>query len=406
MNHRISLRQFLPLAGITVSAFLFNTSEFMPIGLLTSIASDFQITEAQAGVMISAYSWAVTILSLPLMLLACKVEYRKLLLMTLGVFCLGQALSAFSSQYALLTASRICVACAHSVFWSIAAPMAVQLVEKEHRSTALSMVATGTSIAMILGLPLGRVIGLYIGWRMTFLTIGIISFLTLVYIWRVFPQIPSRSAFSVRQLPELVKNPVLIRLYGLTVVMATAYYTSYSYIEPFFAADCRYVGRVDYFDADSFRPQRIRRQRLVFARLRPFSLRNASPVVYLHGCAAIIAARGFRQLVCRHDIMRGPRHGCYDFQRIFPGRTNSAYVSQRGCRGDVYFFRHLQLGNRQRHLDWRHGFYVQFYCLYRLCRRRLGGCCVGVLYFQLYQTAETRVIAVKWMYKAGEQAGT
>lgn len=205
----------------------------MPIGLLTSIASDFQITEAQAGVMISAYSWAVTILSLPLMLLACKVEYRKLLLMTLGMFCLGQALSAFSSQYALLTASRICVACAHSVFWSIAAPMAVQLVEKEHRSTALSMVATGTSIAMILGLPLGRVIGLYIGWRMTFLTIGIISFLTLVYIWRVFPQIPSRSAFSVRQLPELVKNPVLIRLYGLTVVMATAYYTSYSYIEPF-----------------------------------------------------------------------------------------------------------------------------------------------------------------------------
>lgn len=144
----------------------------MPIGLLTSIASDFQITEAQAGVMISAYSWAVTILSLPLMLLACKVEYRKLLLMTLGMFCLGQALSAFSSQYALLTASRICVACAHSVFWSIAAPMAVQLVEKEHRSTALSMVATGTSIAMILGLPLGRVIGLYIGWRMTFLTIG------------------------------------------------------------------------------------------------------------------------------------------------------------------------------------------------------------------------------------------
>ena len=233
MNHRISLRQFLPLAGITVSAFLFNTSEFMPIGLLTSIALDFQITEAQAGVMISAYSWAVTILSLPLMLLACKIEYRKLLLITLGVFCLGQALSAFSSQYALLTASRICVACAHSVFWSIAAPMAVQLVDKEHRSAALSMVATGTSIAMILGLPLGRVIGLYIGWRMTFLTIGIISFLTLVYIWRVFPQIPSRSAFSVRQLPELVKNPVLIRLYGLTVVMATAYYTSYSYIEPF-----------------------------------------------------------------------------------------------------------------------------------------------------------------------------
>lgn len=233
MQHRISLRQFLPLAGITVSAFLFNTSEFMPIGLLTSIASEFQITEARAGVMISAYSWAVTILSLPLMLLACKIEYRRLLLITLGVFCLGQVLSAFSSQYALLTASRICVACAHSVFWSIAAPIAVQLVEKEHRSAALSMVATGTSIAMILGLPLGRVIGLHIGWRMTFLSIALISFLTLVYIWRVFPPIPSSSSFSLQKLPALVENPILIRLYGLTAVMATAYYTSYSYIEPF-----------------------------------------------------------------------------------------------------------------------------------------------------------------------------
>lgn len=233
MQNGISLRQFFSLAGITISAFLFNTSEFMPIGLLTSIASDFQITEAQAGVMISAYSWAVTILSLPLMLVACKIEYRRLLLITLGVFCIGQVLSAFSSQYGMLTAARICVACAHSVFWSIAAPIAVQLVDKSHRSMALSMVATGTSIAMILGLPLGRIIGLYIGWRMTFLTIAAISFLTLAYLWRVFPAIPSKSTFSVQQLPDLLKNPVLIRLYGLTVAVATAYYTGYSYIEPF-----------------------------------------------------------------------------------------------------------------------------------------------------------------------------
>lgn len=233
MEQSISVKQVLPLIGITISAFLLNTSEFMPIGLLTSIASEFQITEAQAGIMISAYSWAVMILSLPLMLLACRIAYRKLLLITLGVFCVGQVLSGIASQFVLLIGARICVACAHAVFWSIAAPIAVQIVDKAHRSLALSMVATGTSIAMIFGLPMGRVIGLYIGWRMTFLTIAAVAFFTLVYIGWVFPTITSRSTFSASQLPELMKNPVLMRLYIMTLAVAAAYYTSYSYIEPF-----------------------------------------------------------------------------------------------------------------------------------------------------------------------------
>ena len=82
----MSLKEWLPLIGMTISAFLVNTSEFMPIGLLTDISNDFNMTAAQAGVMITAYSWTVTILSLPLMLLACKIEPKKLLLGTLTVF--------------------------------------------------------------------------------------------------------------------------------------------------------------------------------------------------------------------------------------------------------------------------------------------------------------------------------
>ena len=233
MNRTISRKQFLPLAGMTAAAFLLNTSEFMPIGLLTSIALEFQLTEAQAGFMITAYSWAVTILSLPLMLLACRIGYRRLLLVTLGVFGLGQVLSSFAGQFALLTAARICVACAHAVFWSIAAPIAVQLVAKEHRSLALSMIATGTSIAMIVGLPLGRIIGLYVGWRATFLLLAAASFMTLAYMWRVFPRLSGRSSFSIKQLPDLIKNPVLAGVFGLTLAIATSYYTCYSYIEPF-----------------------------------------------------------------------------------------------------------------------------------------------------------------------------
>lgn len=183
--------------------------------------------------MITAYAWVVAVLSLPLMLMVTKMELKKLLIATITLFCIGQIVSGSAVNFIMLLAGRICVACAHSIFWSIAAPIAVQLVSKEHRSMALSMVATGTSVAMIFGLPLGRMIGLYLGWRMTFMMIAGTAFLTMVYLFFVFPCLTNQSTFSIDELPNLLKNPVLISIYVLTALTATAYYTGYSYIEPF-----------------------------------------------------------------------------------------------------------------------------------------------------------------------------
>lgn len=232
-TNKIPLRQYIAVLGITIAAFIFNTSEFMPIGLLSDIASNFQQTEAETGIMITAYAWVVAVLSLPLMLMVTKMELKKLLIATITLFCIGQIVSGSAVNFVMLLAGRICVACAHSIFWSIAAPIAVQLVSKEHRSMALSMVATGTSVAMIFGLPLGRMIGLYLGWRMTFMMIAGTAFLTMVYLFFVFPHLTNQSTFSIDELPNLLKNPVLISIYVLTALTATAYYTGYSYIEPF-----------------------------------------------------------------------------------------------------------------------------------------------------------------------------
>ena len=233
MKTKMSLKEWLPLIGMTISAFLVNTSEFMPIGLLTDISNDFNMTAAQAGVMITAYSWTVTILSLPLMLLACKIEPKKLLLGTLTVFSTCQVLSVISIGFPFLVVSRIGVACAHSIFWAIASPLAVRVVSKEHQSKALSAIITGTAIAMVLGMPLGRMIGLNIGWRMTFLCVAVISFLVLVYLAFVFPKIENTESFSINQLPKLFKNSRLMITYIITFLFATGYYTTYSYIEPF-----------------------------------------------------------------------------------------------------------------------------------------------------------------------------
>ena len=156
----MSGRYWLPLIGITLCVFTFNMSEFMPIGLLTDIAGDFGVSDAQAGMIVSIYAWTVAIISLPIMLVLRKMQYRKMLLMTVVVFAFFQTLSGLSSNYWMLLISRLGVAIAHSVFWSIAAPLAVKVLSPEHEKIALSTVAAGTSIAMVLGIPLGRIVGL------------------------------------------------------------------------------------------------------------------------------------------------------------------------------------------------------------------------------------------------------
>ena len=223
----------LSLIGLTCSAFIFNTSEFVPIGLLTDIASDFGMTEAHAGRLISVYAWVVMLLSLPLMMAVSKVALKRLMLFVILGFTTFQILSSVSTNYAMLMLSRIGVACTHSIFWSIVSPLAVSIVPPQRKTLALSMIVTGTSIAMILGLPLGRIIGLQIGWRMTFLCIGIFSAVVLIYLLFALPNVPAHKGFSIRSLPTLLSNKPLTGIYLLTFGFATSYYTGYSYIEPF-----------------------------------------------------------------------------------------------------------------------------------------------------------------------------
>lgn len=229
----ITIRQWLPLIGLTCAAFIFNTSEFMPIGLLTDISASFHISEAATGVMISVYAWGVMLLSLPLMVFASRFDLRRLLLAVIALFACGQFLSAVALTFPILVLARLVVAAAHAIFWSIASVMAARLVDAEHGALALSMIATGSSIAQIFGLPLGRAIGLAVGWRMTFCVVGAVAAAILVYQAVVFPVMPAGERFTLGQLPSLMRNRVLLALYAVTIFMSCSYYVGYSYIEPF-----------------------------------------------------------------------------------------------------------------------------------------------------------------------------
>lgn len=229
----MSGKSWLPLISIVICVFLFNMSEFIPVGLLTGISTDLGVSESQTGLIISAYAWAVAILSLPLMLVLRKMEYKRMMLIFVTVFAAFQFMSGISSSYGMLMVSRLGVAVAHSVFWSIASAMAVSVVDFEYRRVALSAVATGTGVAMIVGLPLGRAIGLAVGWRMTFITIAVIAVIVLILLAAVFPRRENPGTFTVRRLPEIFHNKVIMGTYVALILAVTGYYTGYSYIEPF-----------------------------------------------------------------------------------------------------------------------------------------------------------------------------
>lgn len=234
-NEKNNFRRWLPVISLTFSTFIFNTSEFIPIGLLSDIASDFAITESKAGMLITVYAWIVALASLPLMLAFSKTENKKLMLSIVALFIASHVLSGFSTSYYMLMLSRAGVACAHAIFWSIVTPLAVRVAPEGGRSTALSLIITGSSVAMIVGLPLGRAVGLLVGWRATFLLIAALSAIVFIILAASLPKTPSDNDVSIKSLPALLRTPGLGGIYLLTVIIITGHYTSYSYIEPFLA---------------------------------------------------------------------------------------------------------------------------------------------------------------------------
>lgn len=234
MSGLTTLRQWLPLMVLTVAGFTFNTSELMPIGLLTDIAADFGVSEAHAGWLISIYAWVVALLSLPLMLLCARIDFRRVMLIIVSVFFVSHIGSVLSTGFWTLLASRVGVACAHAVFWSIAPSMAVVVAPGKDRATALSVMVAGGGIAMVAGLPLGRLLGLIAGWRVTFAVLGALAGLILYGIFRTTPHIPQNNPDSRKDmLSEVMHSRELWMIYFITAVIVTGYYTGYSYIEPF-----------------------------------------------------------------------------------------------------------------------------------------------------------------------------
>mgnify|MGYP000604348147 FL=1 len=231
-NYPNQIRQWRVIV-MAISAFIFNTTEFVPIALLSDIGHSFAMPVETVGHMITIYAWIVAILSLPAMLATARIERRKLLIALFVIFIGGHAVSVMAQSFAMLLAGRALIALAHAVFWSITASLVVRVAPKDRQTKALGLLSMGSALATLLGLPLGRMIGQWLGWRMTFGTIGVAALLAMIMVWWILPKLPSKDVGSAASLPSIFNNIPLLTVYTLTVLCVTAHFTAYSYIEPY-----------------------------------------------------------------------------------------------------------------------------------------------------------------------------
>lgn len=218
---------------LAVAAFIFNTTEFVPVGLLPDIAEGFRMDIARTGLLMTLYAWAVTIFSLPLTMLTANFERKRLLALLFVLFIASHALAAVAWSFSSLLVARIGVAMSHAVFWAITIPLAVRLAPKGKTGKALSFIVTGSSLATVLGVPLGTVIGHHLGWRVTFGLIGVIASVILVLLWRVLPSLSSQSSGRLTVVPQLLKRPTLQYIYLSLALVMTAHFTASTYISPY-----------------------------------------------------------------------------------------------------------------------------------------------------------------------------
>ena len=203
----------LSLLCLTIGAFAIGMTEFIIMGLLPNVANDLNVSIPQAGQLITGYALGVAVGAPILTVFTHKIPQKKLLVLLMCIFIIGNALSVIAPTYGLLISARILTAFAHGTFLGVGSIMATKLVTPDRRAGAVSVVLAGLTIANIIGVPFGTFIGQQLGWRSSFGAITILGVISLFGIIRFIPVIPQGTPANLgQQFRNLIRPQVLLVL--------------------------------------------------------------------------------------------------------------------------------------------------------------------------------------------------
>ncbi|MFB6980544.1 MFS transporter, partial [Streptomyces scopuliridis] len=220
----------LALFALAVSAFGIGTTEFVMMGLLPNVADDLGTSVPTAGYLVSAYAIGVVVGAPLLTALGSRIPRKRMLLLLMGLFVIGNLGSALAPGFGWLLAGRFLAGLPHGAFFGVGAVVAARLVREGRQARAVATMFLGLTVANIVGVPAATLLGQNLGWRATFLVVTVIGLIALAALARLIPYVPVEAHQSVRrEIRALGDRQVLLGL-ATAVFGFAGVFAVYSYL--------------------------------------------------------------------------------------------------------------------------------------------------------------------------------
>ncbi|UCO97261.1 MFS transporter [Metapseudomonas lalkuanensis] len=220
------------LLVLALSAFAIGTTEFVIMGLLPEVATDFGVSIPGAGWLVTGYALGVAIGAPFMAMVTSKLPRKRALLVLMGVFIIGNLLCAIAANYGLLMLARVVTALCHGAFFGIGSVVAASLVPANRKASAVALMFTGLTLANVLGVPLGTALGQVAGWRSTFWAVTLIGIAALIGLWRVLPRQDDEEASDIRAEFAALRGAGLWLALSTTVLFSAAVFCIFTYVAP------------------------------------------------------------------------------------------------------------------------------------------------------------------------------
>ena len=219
------------LFALTASAFAIGSSEFIPVGLLPTLAKHFSVSVPKAGLLISVYALTITFASPILVLLLGRVDRKSALLLLMSFFAAGNLACAAAPTFALLLGARMLTALCHGAFFGIGSVVAAGLGGKQESAQAVALMFTGLTVANIFGVPAGTMLGVHFGFRAAFLFLIPLAATALLLLWKLLSAQVSQPHKLQHELREAISVPVMLTLL-ISALSSVSLFTMLTYLAP------------------------------------------------------------------------------------------------------------------------------------------------------------------------------